>query len=259
MSFEIGYFVVSVLFLAVWAVLFVRYRWLRGPMLALSLITMLAGPVSEYWYFQDYWRPPTLLSLPIIGGVEDLLFGFAIGGIAGFAYEALFVKRWCLCDRDRLAHPEIILIFPAAILGSMLVLNGLLGINSIFASIAGMVAAGVSMLVVRRALWRNALVSGLLVAGTMFVLYLVPQLLFPQAHVFLDKAWLLNDTRFGGLIFGHVPVTEMIWGLAWGFAFGPFYVYLTGAHEITGRGREQHEHPAALATEPPVSSPSASR
>lgn len=232
MSYLVGYFIVSLLFLLVWFVLFWKNKVVRKPMLILSALTMFAGPLSEYWYFQDYWRPYLFIRLPFIGGIEDLIFGFAIGGIGSFIYESVFIKGFCLCERKQIAHREFILIFPLIIIISMLVFNNLLGINSIFASSIGMIIAGILMMVFRRDLWQNALFSGLLVALIMFTIYLIPQLIFPQAHVFLPKAWLLYGTKFGYLIFDHIPLTEMIWGFSWGFAWGPIYEFITGARII---------------------------
>lgn len=193
---------------------------------------MIAGPVSEYWYFQDYWRPFLLIRLPFVGGIEDLMFGFAIGGIGSFIYEAIFIKGFCLCERKKIARREFLLLFPLIIFFSMLVFNNVLRINSIFASAIGMIIAGFLILFFRSDLWQNAFLSGLMVAAVMFIVYLIPQLIFPQAHEFLAKVWLLYGTRFGYLIFGHIPLTEMIWGFSWGFAWGPIYEFITGARII---------------------------
>lgn len=232
MTYQFGYFIVSILFLLVWLILFWKNKSLQKPMLTLSLLTMIAGPLSEYWYFQDYWRPYLIIRLPFIGGIEDLIFGFAIGGIAGFIYEALFVKHICVCIKKKFSHTKFLLIFPLLIFISMLLLNNLLKINSIFASSIGMLLAGLIVVLFRKDLWQNALFSGLMVALIMFVIYLIPQLIFPSAHEFLPKAWLLYGTFKGILILGHVPLTEMIWGFSWGFAWGPFYEFITGARII---------------------------
>ncbi len=232
MTYQLGYFVVDPLFLVVWLLLFWKNKEERKPMIILSLFTMIAGPVSEYWYFQDYWRPFLLIRLPFVGGIEDLMFGFAIGGIGSFIYEAIFIKGFCLCERKKIARREFLLLFPLIIFFSMLVFNNVLRINSIFASAIGMIIAGFLILFFRSDLWQNAFLSGLMVAAVMFIVYLIPQLIFPQAHEFLAKVWLLYGTRFGYLIFGHIPLTEMIWGFSWGFAWGPIYEFITGARII---------------------------
>src|SRR3989304_2640661 len=97
MGYKYAYLVANIFFLAVWLIIYFRVKYLRRPMLILSLITASFGPISEIWYFADYWKPEIALPLPIVGGVEDLLFGFSIGGIGAFAYESLFVRGICSC------------------------------------------------------------------------------------------------------------------------------------------------------------------
>lgn len=89
MGYKYAYLIANFFFLVVWLLIYWKAKNLRRPMLIMSLITASFGPISELWYFADYWRPEIALPLPFIGGVEDLLFGFSIGGIGAFAYESL--------------------------------------------------------------------------------------------------------------------------------------------------------------------------
>lgn len=198
----------------------------------MSVIVALFGPISEIWYFADYWQPEIALSLPI-GGVEDLLFGFSIGGIGAFAYESLFVRGICKCEEKKLKKEWFLLVFFAIMGVSMIVLNNLLGLNSIFASSIGMIVAATIMLYLRPDLITNAIGSAFLVAGIMFVIYFLGQEFFPSAHAWMLKIWKLSPTAQGVVIFKHIPWTEMLWGLSWGFVWGPMYEFLVGARIIT--------------------------
>lgn len=228
---QYGYFIFSLIFLLAWLLIFIKAKQWRQPMLILSLITMVFGPFSEYWYFKDYWQPATILKLPL-GGIEDLMFGFAIGGIAAFAYEAFFIKHLCNCQAKQQKYEWFLLFFVLVEGATMIILNNLFKVNSIFASALGMIIVAAVMLYLRRDMIINALASGLLVALIMFVIYIVPQVLFPQAHQFMAYYWLLYNQPSGRLIFGHVPVTEMLWGFSWGLVWGPAYEFLTGARII---------------------------
>lgn len=201
-------------------------------MLIMSLITASFGPVSEIWYFADYWKPEIALPLPI-GGIEDLLFGFSIGGIGAFAYESLFVRGICKCEEKKLKKEWFLLVFFAVVGGSMIILNNFLGLNSIFASSFGMVIAASIMLFIRPDLIPNAIGSAFLVAGTMFVIYFLGQELFSQGHFWMEQIWQLSEQPEGVIIFKHIPATEMLWGLSWGLVWGPMYEFLVGARTIT--------------------------
>lgn len=231
-GFKYAYLIGSLLFLLVWAFIFWRARTLRRPMLIMSFLAGSFGPLSEFWYFADYWRPEIAFPLPFVGGVEDFIFGFAIGGIGAFAYESLFVRGLCRCQEKKLKKEWFLFVFFGIVGGSMLVFNNLLGLNSIFASSLGMIVVAAIMLYFRRDLIPNAIGSALMVAGIMFVIYFFAQELFPQAHAWMVRIWKLSGTPQGVVWFKHIPWTEMLWGLSWGLVWGPMYEFLVGARSI---------------------------
>ncbi len=204
-------------------------------MLIMSLITASFGPLSEIWYFADYWQPAIAFPLPFIGGVEDLLFGFSIGGIGSFAYEAFFVRGFCRCEEKKMSNEWFLLIFFLVIGAAMIIFNNFLGINSIFVSSIAMIALAIIMLIIRPDLTINAIGSALMVAGIMFIIYFFGQEFFPSAHAWMLKIWKLSGTPQGIIIFKHIPWTEMLWGLSWGLVWGPMYEFLTGARTISFR------------------------
>lgn len=231
MSYPYGYLIGSLIFLLAWLVLFLLNKPARRHMLILSLITGVFGPLSEFWYLKDYWQPEFAVKFPI-GGLEDVIFGFAIGGIAAVAYETIFVNRLCLCEQRELKREWFFLVFAAVLGGLLVILTNIFGINSIYSSSLGFIAIGLIMLYFRRDLWVNAVGSGILVALTMFVIYIIPLALFKEVHQMLAQIWQLYGTSQGTLILGHVPVTEMIWGFSWGFVWGPIYEFMVGARTM---------------------------
>lgn len=232
-SFKYAYLIANFFFLAVWLLIFLRAKHLRRPMLIMSLIAASFGPISELWYFADYWKPEIALPLPVVGGVEDLLFGFSIGGIGAFAYESLFVRGLCKCEEKKLKREWFLLVFFAVVGVSMIILNNFLGLNSIFASSIAMIIVAAVMLYFRPDLITNALGSAFLVAATMFIIYFFGQELFPTAHAWMLRIWKLSGTPQGVIIFKHIPWTEMLWGLSWGLVWGSMYEFLVGARKIT--------------------------
>jgi len=231
--FKYAYLIASLIFLTAWFLIYWKAKKFRRPMFIMSLLAASFGPISELWYFADYWKPPIALPLPYIGGVEDLLFGFAIGGIGAFAYEALFVRGICTCEEKQLKREWFLLIFFVVVGVGMIILNNLLGLNSIFASSIGMIVVALIMLAIRPDLITNALGSAVMVAGVMFVVYFLGQEFSPQAHAWMLQIWKLSETSQGVIIFKHIPWTEMLWGLSWGLVWGPMYEFLVGARIIS--------------------------
>ncbi len=231
-NYKYTYLIANIFFLLVWLAIFWRVKKFRRPMLIFSLLTALFGPISEIWYFADYWRPEIALPLPV-GGVEDLLFGFSIGGIAAFGYEVLFVRGICKCQEKKLKKEWFLLLFFVVTGLSMIILNNFLGLNSIYASSLTMAAIAATMLYFRRDLIIHALGSAVLVAATMFIIYYLGQELFPEGHLWVERIWKLYGKPEGVIIFKHIPWTEMLWGLSWGLVWGPMYEFLVGARVIS--------------------------
>ena len=121
--------------------------------------------MSEFFYLRDYWHPELFTGWAI--GIEDLLFGFAIGGIAAVIYEELFGKKHA--RRHLPAHPKWMLAVALFGITWMLVGNIVLGFNSIYVSILSFLIIGASILFFRHDLLKDALLSGLLVGILMFL------------------------------------------------------------------------------------------
>ncbi len=216
---QYAYLLGNLFFIIVWVALFIYRRDLRKEMLIMSLVIAPMGPISEIFYLRDYWHPELFNGWAI--GIEDLIFGFAIGGIAAVIYEELFGKKHV--KRHLAAHPKW--MFAVAIFGIawMFIGNMLLGFNSIYVSILGFLIIGTSILFFRHDLLKDALFSGLLVGGIMFLFYLIFGVIFDGL---VQKWWLLKNIS-GILVFG-APLEELMWGFGWGFVAGPAYEFING-------------------------------
>jgi len=196
-------------------------------MLAMSIAGGIIGPFSEYWYFKDYWNPPMILrpSWPF-GGLEDVLFGFAIGGIAAAAYEVLLRERLVCPTASKRRQNWVLLVFPAAVVMSLLILTDIFGLNSIYASSVAFLILFALMVKLRPDLFRDAIFSGLLVMLVMFAIYFfyLPSFIGRYGR----ELWQLYGTSGGVLILGRVPLTEMLWGMTWGMVGGPLYEFWRG-------------------------------
>lgn len=185
----------------------------------MSFISAPIGPFSELFYRRDYWRPELFNGWPI--GLEDLLFAFTIGGIATVMYEVFFNKKNIKGNFS--SYPKWPVTVATLGIIWIIVGNVLLNFNSIYVSVLGFLLAGSVIILLRRDLLNNALVSGLLVAILMFVFYLIFNTVFDDI---IQRWWLLKNLS-GILLFG-VPLEELMWGFGFGFAAGPTYKFIYG-------------------------------
>jgi hypothetical protein len=87
-----AYLAGSLVLFAIWLVFFLLLKDLRQEMLTMSVLIGVLSVVTGYvWWTVDWWKPPTITRT--IVGVEDLVMGFAAGGIMAGAYEVLFRRH----------------------------------------------------------------------------------------------------------------------------------------------------------------------
>lgn len=214
-------------FLFIWTLLFVTSPATRREQWTMSIIGALVGPVSEILYVRDYWLPQSVLSLNAFGRgwmIEDVLFGFAILGIAGVAYEAVLRLRTAPAPRKVARHASLTILL---LFASTLAAGVALGLNSIYASVAAFAAAAVPMLLIRPDLTMDALASGAATMLIMFFSYLFVFTVASNMDALLSQGWLLYGTPLDWRLF-NIPLTEMAWGFSLGFFAGPLYEFVKG-------------------------------
>ncbi len=202
----------------IWFILFFFKRSLRKEMIVMSLFAALLGPLSEFFYVRDYWRPTYIFSFLGVG-VEDVLFAFFIGGIAAISCE-LF---WDRSAKKEKRESKWVILLGVIGLVILMILNFVLKINSIYASSLALLGVGGIVLLKRRDLVKNALISGIVVLLVMFLFYLCFISIFPK----IIQEWWLLDNISGILVFG-MPIEELLWGFSWGFMYSPFYKFWKG-------------------------------
>jgi hypothetical protein len=223
-----GYLIGSLAGILLWLAIFLRRPDLRRRMLWVSLLLLPMAPLGESFFLLDYWRPPLLLPIWYggyeYGGLADLLFAFAMGGIAAAAYP--LVARRPAVARAQLQQRWLAVAFTVLTVGSVFLLTQLGPINSIFSSMLGFALTAVLVCGLRPDLAPAALVSGVVSSLTLVSVEIVCSFVAPE---FISRYWLLYHTPFGILIAGRVPLTEALWGAAFGIAVGPLYDACTGA------------------------------
>lgn len=203
-----------------WVVLFFARSDLRHKILAFSILGGIAGPISEVWYIKDYWHPLTITGWPI--SIEDVLFGFFVGGIGSVVYEELFGKHFA--KRHKRSYPWILLTFPLITFIIFLFSRiSLIHLNSIYVSFIAFFLTTVVILYKRRDLFSDALWSGILGGIIFFVGYVVLLYFFP--HMF-ERMWLLQN--ISGIRFYNIPFEELVWAFTYGLMAGPIYECYAG-------------------------------
>lgn len=226
-----AYLFIAVLLSIPWTVFFLRRPDLRRKILKASTLGGFAGLIAEFWYFRDYWQPPSLLGRASVSP-EDFLFGFFITGISVSVYDIVF--RTTHSGGEKKRKKFFAFLFALGVV-SLLLFNNWLGFNSIFVSSFAFVIFALAMILLRKDLWIPSLISGMLTVLFIIPIYaIIFNLMFPA---FWDKYGLLSGSVYGTAILGHIPVTELLWYFAWGSLAGIAYDFASGKKKVTYQNR----------------------
>ncbi len=212
--------------LPVWLILFVKRKDLRKEMFFMSILGLFLAPLSEFFYFQDYWQPEfiqnsglSIYNIKIY--IEDLLFGFFVAGIASIVYEEFFSKK--LFIKNKKNNNNVFLLVPFAIL-IILLINFFFNLkfNSIYASIFAFLLIALIIFIFRKDLLLNGLLSGLIMGIIMYSGYILLTIFFPEIFI---RWW--NFSNISGITLNKIPIEEIFWAFSWGLMAGPLWEFIT--------------------------------
>ncbi len=220
----------AILFTLFWLPLYLYRRETRPAMLLMSAFAAPLGPLTTLFYWHDYWMP--LYAVPALTGLEDFIFSFLIGGVAGAAYSVAFGlsapgprprgKRWWAAG--------------LALAGMLVLYVGtLLGFNSMYVSYALLGVLAFILIAYRPRLIVPALFGAVATAAAMLVMYQVWFYLFPSTVLW----W--NLGALSGTLISGVPIEELYWGAAWGFFAGAGFEFVAQSRYILTNGPPAHK------------------
>ena len=219
MLIEYPYLFGSLILLIVWLLIYAYRKDLRHQMLWFSPAVAIFGIISEHWFLVDYWNPPVIFHFPFnLGSPEDLIFGFAVGGIVCSLYEIVFNKRTSPANPKNRVWTAV--KYGVFIFAFVEILTRMYLVNSIFAFALASLAGALIILFNRSKMFPSAVCTAVLFT---LIYSLTLTFIVPAVMPYLGyEAWFLQGTSLGYLIFGRIPLTEVIWALSWGF-FGSLW------------------------------------
>lgn len=222
-----AYLLISAFLFFPWMLIFTTRADLRKKIISAGIVGGIAGiPADFFWYFRDYWQPPTLRGEALVS-IEEVLFGFLIAGIAVSLFDLVFKKK--NIRKTKKGTKLFGLLFLSGVF-LLVFLNNLLGINSIIAtSFLFLFFTGV-IITIRKDLLTPAISSGLLLALLIIPIYAVIfNLIVPD---FWNKYWLFADNKLGITVLGGIPLTEYLWYFSWGALAGVAYDFARGKKKV---------------------------
>lgn len=220
------FFIVSLVMFLIWLGFILFSSKTRREQIIMSFVGLIVAPGALMIASADYRGQGTQIAAI---GIEDLLFSFALFGIAAVIYQVLLGKR--ISNRTierRRVQPAILhwaaqlVIMISAWLLILLVMNAFFGMGVIQSAVIGGLFVGIYIIADRKDLLADALLSGFF---TLVLVFVTEQLffvrLFPEA---ISNFW--TSETVSGIVLGGIPFEELLWAAVVGFAIGPLYEYI---------------------------------
>lgn len=213
----------SLALLAIWLVIFLVKPSVRKEMFWVSLFTMPLG-LTEPLFVPAYWDPPSLFNLAARTGfdLESLIFSFAIGGITGVLYEAIFkAKHLRMTDEEmhsrRHRFHRLAIVSPALVFVPLYIFTQM---NPIYSVSIAMFVGGIATLLCRPDLKRKIAAGGLLFTILYFLFFLSINVVFPT----FINSW--NLSAISGILVIGVPLEELMFAFTFGMNWSSVYEHI---------------------------------
>lgn len=213
--FKYTYFISGLVFLFFWLLVYLRVRVLRRELwLISSLVAVLSLASAYFWWTVDWWRPQTITGTRV--GVEDLIIGFASGGVAAFGYQAIFgIKfNWPPKYWDWI----FLMIFVASNLVIIALLVWGFKVSSFFASSVAMTAVALWLVLMDKNQLKVGVVSGLVTLLASLPFYYLALVISPG---WVEETWLFD--YLSGITLAGIPFEDLMFYFLFGFISGSFY------------------------------------
>ncbi|MDO8482375.1 MAG: lycopene cyclase domain-containing protein [bacterium] len=217
---QYAYMVLGGVYFTLWVIFFVYRPDIRREMLVMSVMVTIVTLIVEPIFITDYWTPTLWNGWKV--GFEDVLYGFATGGVASSLYQVFFRKYFVSSGVVSFRWSLAVSLYVVGFSVFFVVKYGL-GFSTMVAALNGFSMIFMFMMLFRSDLLRLSFYNGLLCAALTLPMYLFVLALFPR---FVMETW--HVSNLSGLFLMGIPIEEFIWSFAFGLVSGPFYKCLTG-------------------------------
>lgn len=220
-----AYLIGSLFMLCLWITFYFLRKDLRKEMIIISIISAVCGiMLSTFVWTKDWWLPPTISNL---GLLEDLIFGFATGGVITAIHSVIFKEKITQgLTRNNLGLAILIIISTViGVIGSLV-----LHLPSWFVWLLSTAVTCIVGFILRKDLAKYAVETGALCILIGLVFYLLMYLIDPT----MFSTWYFHNNLTGINIYG-LPIEEIIWWFTSGMLLAPAYKFWMNAKIVKER------------------------
>lgn len=207
------------IFFIPWLLIFVLCPELRKEMVTISIFGAIVAVITSYlWWTVDWWRPDTITGTRI--GIEDALLGFSNGGVAAVLYQVIYGKK----HTKRIFPQKVYLLM---LVGLVFVIMSILfwgtKLTSFYASVLSMVVFAIGLFILRKDLWKDALLNGVYMMIISVPVYILCEWVFPGC---IQHIWIMKN--LSGILFVNIPVEDLVFYFQLGVVTYPLFKIWNG-------------------------------
>lgn len=220
------FFLVSLILFLIWFGLILFAPSTRREQVVMSVVGLIIAPGALVIASTDYRGAGSAIAS---AGIEDLLFSFALFGIAAVIYQTLLGKRLekRTASRHKISNPalhwtSLLVIISSIWLFAILLFSGIYGLHVLHAAMVGGLLIGIYVIADRKDLLGDAILSAIFMAVLVFLIEQIFFIrLFPEAA---SNFW--STESVSGITLAGIPAEELHWAAVVGFTVGPLYEYI---------------------------------
>ncbi len=214
-------------FVLIWILLFIATPETRREQILMTLVGALAAPAVFIVVSTRYFV--TSLATQQTFAFSNIVFMAVFFGVASVLYEASIGRSVNHHIKKNSPHfaplatgVGLLVILLGIIAFITLLLMLVFNLSPIMSLTVGITMIGLYIVAEQKKLRIKAVLTGAFLMGLLFI---VEQVTF--ASLFPDSAQMIwNPNAISGLFIGAVPIEELVWATATGFAIGPLYEYV---------------------------------
>jgi hypothetical protein len=216
--YQFAYLIGALLVGVIWVFFYFSKKQLRPEMKFMSIAMAFTG-LTEFVFFDRYWRPEFLIDLGIKVGIEDIILMFFTGGVAAVCYEYFIDDK----TRQRIVrkngkHKLTIILSICFGLVVAVFLEFITSLNIIFTLGLALYAMWLFFMVIRPDLLAPSVVNAFIVVVLLTLVGVFYVAIFPDV---VERFWLMENLI--GITFLGLPFEEYFWHFGLGLAVGPMY------------------------------------
>ncbi|MBI2627486.1 hypothetical protein HYW72_00995 [Candidatus Nomurabacteria bacterium] len=215
------YLIGVLMYFPVWLILYIYRKDLRKEILLMgSLVAIVATFMEAFIWTKDWWKPTTITGT--IVGIEDILFGFFVGGIIVSIYEEIFKDKLVKIRGKKNTHLKhfIIVILLSTFIGNFTFFY--INIHSFYSSLFTMLIPTLVIYFYRKDLIILSLTSGVIITLISIPIYYIIFSFDPTAINF----WIHKN--ISGIMLLNIPVEDLVWFFVTGMFISPLYEFWKG-------------------------------